>query len=66
MLTRYAVLTKAVLPTDLAPNLDRAGTALALAAAIGGAVLTVRSGGLTLPRPEATDAGPAATASPPA
>ena len=30
VLTRYAVFTKAVLPTDLSPSLDRAGTALAL------------------------------------
>ena len=68
VLTRYAVFTKAVLPTDLSPGLDRAGTALALATAIGGAVLAVRSGGLSLPRPEpaAAGSGPAATASPPA
>jgi hypothetical protein len=71
VLTRYAVFTKAVLPTDLSPGLDRAGTAVALAAAIGGAILTVRSGGLSLPRldPLATEPGPAPpapTASPPA
>src|SRR5262249_14507074 len=67
VLTRYAVLTKAVLPTELSPHLDRAGTALALAAAIGGAVLTVRSGGLSLPRPEAGAPGTdPATATPPA
>ena len=61
VLTRYSVFTKAVLPTDLTPNLDRAGTAFALAMAIGGAVLTVRSGGLSLPRIEPIDPGPAAT-----
>ncbi|MBV9921217.1 MAG: hypothetical protein JOY78_10255 [Pseudonocardia sp.] len=75
VLTRYSVLTKAVLPTVLSANADRIGTSVALAAAIGGAILTVRSGGLSLPRledvdahPDATDAdpGPAATASPPA
>jgi hypothetical protein len=65
VLTRYSVLTKAVLPTDLAPNLDRAGTALALAAALGGAVLAVRSGGLALPRIEPTATGPVQPASPP-
>ena len=68
VLTRFTVFTKAVLPTDLAPGLDRAGTAVALATAIGGAVLTVRSGGLSLPRLEPADAAPdpAPTASPPA
>jgi hypothetical protein len=68
VLTRYAVFTKAVLPTDLSPNLDRAGTALALGTAIGGAILTVRSGGLSLPRIEPVGAGPdpAPTTSPPA
>jgi hypothetical protein len=74
VLTRYSVLTKAVLPTNLSPNADRLGTTIALATAIGGAILTVRSGGLSLPRLEDADTadaadadpGPAATASPPA
>jgi hypothetical protein len=74
VLTRYTVLTKAVLPTNLSPNADRLGTSIALATALGGAILTVRSGGLSLPRLEdtdpadatGTDPGPAATASPPA
>ena len=44
VLTRYSVLTKAVLPTNLSPNADRLGTSIALATAIGGAILTVRSG----------------------
>jgi hypothetical protein len=48
-LLRVAVLLKPVLPTDLAPNVDRAGTALAIGAAIAGAVVVVRSGTLRLP-----------------
>jgi hypothetical protein len=66
VLTRYTVFTKAVLPTELAAGADRAGTAVALAAAIGGAVLAVRSGGLALPRLDVAEDGPAPTASPPA
>jgi hypothetical protein len=68
VLTRYSVLFKAVLPTNLAASTDRLGTSIALATAIGGAILTVRSGGLSLPRLEDSDGepGPAATASPPA
>ena len=45
-------------PPTSRPGLDRAGTALALATAIGGAVLAVRSGGLSLPRLEPAAAGP--------
>ncbi|HEY8523653.1 MAG TPA: hypothetical protein VIL48_01735 [Acidimicrobiales bacterium] len=48
---RLEVLWKPVLPTTLPANLDRAGTALALALAAGAAALVVASGGLVLGRP---------------
>ena len=48
-LLRAAVLLNPVLPTELTPNLDRAGTALAIGAAVAGAVVAVRSGSLRLP-----------------
>lgn len=51
---RIAVLWSAVLPTDLAFGLDRAVTALALGAAIGAAVVVVRSGALAPPPPGET------------
>ncbi|CAN5502822.1 hypothetical protein BH10ACT1_BH10ACT1_43250 [soil metagenome] len=46
VLTRFSVLSKSVLPTDLSPNLDRAGTAVVLGLAVGAAILAVRSGAL--------------------
>jgi hypothetical protein len=46
-LLRLSVLWKAVLPTDLPANLDRAATALAVAVAVGAAALTIRSGAVT-------------------
>lgn len=52
-LVRLAVLWSAVLPTDLAFALDRAATALALGAAVGSAVVVVRSGALAPPPPGA-------------
>jgi hypothetical protein len=48
-LLRIAVLLRPVLPTDLEPNLDRAGTALVLGVSAAAAVLVVRSGALRLP-----------------
>lgn len=70
VLSRASVLWKAVLPTDLAPNLDRAGTAVVIGLAAASAVLAVRSGALAAPgqRSAADRPGPAqsATTSPPA
>lgn len=43
---RIAVLFNPVLPTGISYNVDRAATAFALGAAVGAAVLAVRSGGL--------------------
>lgn len=65
-LTRLGVLTHAVLPTSLAPGVDRAVTALAIGAASAAAIAIVRSGALApeLPPPaaeryeDATDDGP--------
>ncbi len=45
--TRFNVLVKAVLPTDLNFNADRAGTAIVLGLSVAAAVLLVRSGALT-------------------
>lgn len=45
-LTRLGVLTHAVLPTSLAPDVDRAVTAVAIGVAVAAAVLIVRSGAL--------------------
>lgn len=53
-LVRVAVLWRAVLPTDLTFGLDRAATAVALGAAVGAAVVVVRSGALAPPPPEGT------------
>lgn len=55
---RLPVLWHAVLPTSLPAGADRALTALALGAALGAAVLVVRSGDLATARP---DGPPAAT-----
>lgn len=69
VLSRTSVLWKAVLPTDLAPNLDRAGTAVVIGLAVASAVLAVRSGALAPPgqRSGADRPGaPTATTSPPA
>jgi LPXTG-motif cell wall-anchored protein len=44
VLLRFSVLAEPVLPTDLAPNADRAGTALVLAFAVASAVLGVQGG----------------------
>jgi len=57
---RLAVLSKPVLPTLLHPDLDRAGTAIALGLA-GGAVALVLAG---LDRPHPTPAGPDGPAPP--
>lgn len=46
-LLRLSVLWKAVLPTDLNPDVDRASTALAVAAAVAVAALTLHSGAVT-------------------
>jgi hypothetical protein len=48
---RVAVFTKSILPTNLAPDLDRAGTALAMGLAFAAAVLLSRP----RPRPVAPD-----------
>lgn len=48
-LLRLAVLVEPVLPTDLAPDVDRAATAAALGVAVAAAVAVVRSGSLRLP-----------------
>ena len=62
VLTRATVLWKAVLPTVMAPGLDRAGTALVAGLAIGAAVIAVRSGALAAaPAPAQAD-GPPGTA----
>lgn len=52
VITRSSVLWKAVLPTDLAPGLDRAGTAMVIGLAVGAAIVVIRSGALS---PSATE-----------
>ncbi len=52
---RITVLTKPILPTSANYDVDRIGTALAIGAAIGAAVLAVRSGGLVPKLPDLRD-----------
>lgn len=61
--TRYSVLSKAVLPTELSFNLDRAGTAVVIGVAVAAAALLVRSGALT-PAPHRVSATPTPGAEP--
>lgn len=60
-LTRLDVLTHAVVPTSLAPDVDRGVTALAIGAAVAAAVVIIRSGALAPdlpPIPPDGDDGP--------
>ena len=64
VLLRFSVLANPVLPTHLAPGLDKAGTALVLAFAVAAAVLGVQGGAFATRTAPDDDAAPAASPPP--
>lgn len=58
-ISRYTVMFKAELPTDLSPTVDRLGTAIVLGLALGAAAVAIRSGALAVPGIDEPPAAPA-------